>query len=89
MPKKSNKKETSKPNWIAKTYYRIFIMSDEGHLKKHEGSTISYSGNAFNNYPGYESMEEAMKVIENYENSLSYRCRSEYIILPVVTCDDR
>ena len=49
-------------------------MSDEGHLKKHKTDTFSYSDNTFNDHPGYESMEEAMKAIEDYENSLPYAC---------------
>lgn len=77
-------KDTQEVTILAKTCYRIFKMTDEGHFiepkeDRHYGSYI------FDHYSGYPSIDDAKDAIIEYRKTLKFADGTEYVVLPFIS----
>lgn len=82
---KKEKGVKDKPKRTVKIVYRIFAMTDEGHLR--EPKQGSWGGNeyVFDHYSGYESIVDAAADIERHDNTQKHAYGKEYVILPMAS----
>lgn len=69
---------------IAKTMYRIFELTNEGHFREPTKDSYGDESYIFNHYNGYETIEEAQNALEDEDRDKTYSYGKEYVVLPVI-----
>jgi len=78
----------AKPKLVVNISYRIFEMTDEGHLKEPMVTEWGDTSDMFDHYKGYVSMDDAKDAVLERHKKLEYGRCAQYVVLPFIETDE-